>query len=115
VPERRKTASLQITDSFSARFVIYPFVEIFLCHMTICLLRLRQSSGSRDAGEHIAPDPVLAGELLSQVAADNILAGDREHGLPNNTRADEQPLVNTQDILNHIHQENTNQVNFILF
>ena len=57
----------------------------------------------------------MAGELLNQAAADNILAGDREHGLPNNTRADEQPVVNTKDILDHIQQENNNQVKFNLF
>jgi hypothetical protein len=79
------------------------------------MLRLRQTPGSKDAGEHIAPDPVLSGDLLNQAAADNILAGDREHGLPNNTRADEQPVVNTQDILHNIQQENTNQVKFNLF
>ena len=114
----------QISGSFSAweekdsqlannRQFFRKVCYILLCWslpLTICLLRLRQNPGSRDDGEHIAPDAVLAGELLNQAAADNILAGDREHGLPNNTRADEQPVVNTQDILDHIHQENTNQV-----
>ena len=115
----------QISGSFSAweekdsqlennRQFFRKVCYLLLCQslpLTICLLRLRKTPGSRDDGEHIAPDPVLAGDLLNQAAADNILAGDREHGLPNNTRADEQPVVNTEEILYHIHQENTNQVN----
>ena len=69
------------------------------------LFRLRNSP---DSGGNVEPIP--AGEQSNPSAADNSLAGDREHGLPNNTKSEEQPVVNILEILKNIHKENTDQV-----
>jgi len=84
VPGKRGTAHLKITDSLTER--------------------LRNSP---DTGDNV--EPILAGDQSNPSAADNSLAGDREHGLPNNTKTEEQPVVNILEILENIHTENTGQ------
>ena len=73
--------------------------------MVCILFRLRNSP---DTGDNV--EPILAGDQSNPSAADNSLAGDREHGLPNNTKTEEQPVVNILEILENIHTENTGQV-----
>ena len=74
--------------------------------LKMCILfRLRNKP---DSGGNVEPIP--AGEQSNPSVADNSLAGYREHGLPNNTKTEEQPVVNIPEILENIHKENTDQV-----
>ena len=80
---KRSMASIKITESISERQskVKNTIIPVFL------LLRLRVSPESVDS-----------------------LAGEREHGIPNNTKTEENTVGDTEDILNNIHTENNAQV-----